>query len=137
MVSSELKRLLRYLVVGLLAWAVDLAVFLALIDILGVPASQLAARLTGAAVAFFGHKLLVFREPGMRAATLASQGARYAALWVLAYAVSTLALIGLIEHAAMAAVPAKVLVEAGIVVMNYVIMKTLIFQDRSARGIGE
>jgi len=125
----------RYLLTGGVAWLVDLAVFTLCFPGLGIVVAQFLARTTGALVAFFGHKLFVFGEMDVHTATLARQTLRYAALWVLSYAVSTLALIGLIEHGGVNAIAAKITVEAGILVMNYSVMKAHIFQSRVSRGI--
>lgn len=127
---SSIGQLARYLMTGGVAWLADLAVFTTTFTALGIVAAQFLARTTGAVVAFLGHKLFVFEEKDVQPATIARQGLRYAALWVWSYAVSTLALIGLIERAGLNAVAAKVIVEAGIVVMNYLVMKTLIFHPR-------
>ena len=130
-------QIFRYLLTGGVAWLADLAVFTLCFAGLGIVVAQFLARTTGAVVAFFGHKLFVFGEMDVQSATLARQTLRYAALWVLAYAVSTLALIGLIEHGGLNAIAAKVMVEAGVLVMNYSVMKALIFQTRESRGVDE
>lgn len=127
----------RYLLTGGAAWVVDGTVFVLTLSAFGVVLAQLFARIVGAAVAFFGHKLFVFREVGVQPSTLVSQSLRYVGLWFFSYTVSTLALVGLIDHVGMNAIAAKVMVESGIVGMNYLVMKSLIFRPLAAKGTGE
>ena len=134
---GRIARPLRYLLSGGIAWLVDAAVFFICLPIAGVALSQLAARTVGAAVAFVGHKLFVFRAFDYHPTALARQTLRYVVLWVVSYSVSTLALIGLIEHLHWNAVAAKVTVEAGILVMNYLVMKTVIFHRTETRETPE
>jgi putative flippase GtrA len=130
----EARRLFRYLLTGAVAWLADVVVFTASLEVLGIALAQLLARTTGAVLAFFGHKLFVFDEVDLQRSTLTRQGVRYAVLWVWSYSVSTLALIGLIDHGGMNPLVAKVLVEVGIVVMNYLVMKGLIFPSQAGGG---
>lgn len=120
-------RALRYLLVGGLAWLLDVAVFALCVGGIGVAPAQLCARVGGAVFAFFGHRVFVFRATDGRPATIASQAVRYATLWLLSFAVSTLALIGLIDHAGVHALTAKLGVEIGVVAMNYLVLGSLIF----------
>ena len=121
-------RAARYLLVGGLAWLTDLAVFALSMGTFGVVSAQLAARIVGGLVAFLGHRFLVFDEPGLQHTPLATQGLRYAALWVLSFAVSTAALVGLIDHAGLPPLITKVGVEVGIVAMNFLIMGAFVFR---------
>ena len=132
--GGESARMFRYLLSGAVAWVADLAVFTACLGSFGIIMAQLIARITGAVVAFFGHKLFVFGESDIKPATLARQIPSYAALWLLSYVVSTLALIGLVGHVGMQALLAKIMVEAVIIAMNYLVMKTLIFRSGMAGG---
>lgn len=117
----------KYLLVGGVAWVADVAVFALSINALGVVPAQCCARVAGAVLAFFGHKFFVFREYDLRRPTLTAQALRYTALWVLSFTLTTLALVALIAHADIAALPAKVLVEACIVVLNYLVLRGLVF----------
>jgi hypothetical protein len=56
------------------------------------------------------------------------QIARYGLLWILSFGLSTAALIWLIAQRQMEPVVAKVLVEAGIVVLNYLLMHHMVFR---------
>lgn len=132
LLNSDSARPLRYLVTGGAAWLVDLAVFTLLLPVAGIVLAQLAARIAGAVAAFVGHKLFVFQSLDRNPYTLATQTAGYAGLWILAYILSTLALVVLIEHLEWNMLAAKIVVEVGIVLMNYTVMKTLIF--RSPQG---
>ena len=135
--GAEPARVTRYLLMGGVAWLVDVAVFSLCLPSLGVVLAQVSARTAGAVVAFLGHKLVVFRALDSEPATVGLQLVGYSALWVFSLGVSTLALIGLIEHVGVNAIAAKVVVEAGIVVMNYLVMKGFIFRPSTAGGTGE
>jgi putative flippase GtrA len=117
----------KYLLVGGAAWVADVAVFALSVNALGVVPAQCSARIVGAVLAFFGHKLFVFGEHDLRRLTLAAQALRYTALWIVSFALSTLALVALIAHAGIPPLPSKVFVEAGIVVLNYLVMRGLVF----------
>ena len=125
--ANESARPLRYLVTGGVAWLVDLAVFTFFLPLMGIVSAQLVARITGAIVAFIGHKLFVFRALDRSPAALATQTLGYAALWALAYVLSAGALVILIGHLNWNTIAAKFVVEVGIVLMNYTVMKSLIF----------
>jgi putative flippase GtrA len=127
LLDSESARPFRYLVTGGVAWLVDLTVFTFLLPLTGIVSAQFVARIAGAIVAFLGHKLFVFRALDRSPAALATQTLGYAALWVLAYGLSAAALVILIGHLNWNTIAAKFVVEVGIVLMNYTVMKTLIF----------
>lgn len=133
MSSQESSRPFRYLVTGGVAWVVDVLVFTICLTGLGVVLAQLCARLTGAAVAFIGHKVFVFGERRASRSIVLRQAVGYAALWVFSYAISTFALILLIEQAGVPALLSKALVELGVVTINYFVMKLLIFKSTSKR----
>lgn len=137
LLESESLRPFRYLVTGGIAWLVDLAVFTFFLPIVGIAPAQLAARIVGAVVAFVGHKLFVFRSVEGNPSTLAGQSARYAALGILAYISSAVALIFLIEYLHWNVVAAKIIVEVGVVLMNYTVMKTMIFHRRQHKENNE
>lgn len=121
---------MRYLLIGGLAWLVDVLVFALSVSSVGVASAQLGARVCGAFVAFSGHKLFVFRQTDLQLAAVATQAVRYAALWLLSFTISALALIGLIDQAGVPALTAKVGVEIGIVALNYLVMRAFVFPSR-------
>jgi putative flippase GtrA len=121
-------RVFRYLIIGGVAWLVDITVFTLSLNAVGTISAQLYARTLGATVAFIGHKFLVFRESDIRPTTIVNQAFRYIALWLLSFTISTLALVGLIDCIGAHALTAKVGVEIGIVAMNFLLMRSLIFQ---------
>jgi len=136
-VGAEPARVTRYLLMGGVAWLVDIAVFSLCLPGLGVVLAQVSARTAGAVVAFVGHKLVVFRALDSEPATVGLQLVGYSALWVFSLGVSTLALIGLIEHVHFNPVAAKILVETGIVVLNYLVMRTVIFRTNPIQSVNE
>jgi putative flippase GtrA len=111
---------------------VDFALFVALVAPLGIVGAQLSARVSGALVAFLGHKFFVFQETRTHAVVVGGQALRYTALWFFSYGLSTLGLILLIEYWCLPEIPAKVLVEGFVVVLNYLIMRALIFSGGAA-----
>jgi putative flippase GtrA len=133
-INQDVLRIGRYLLIGVMAWVIDVAVFVACVADLGIVKAQLIARIIGALVSFAGHKLFVFSEMDTKPATVARQAAAYGALWILSYFLSTLGLIGLIDYGGIHSVPAKVMVEMGVVVMNYLVTQRLIFRSGSSKG---
>ena len=132
-VGDEPARAVRYLLIGGLAWLLDVIVFAVTVSSVGVASAQLGARVCGAFVAFSGHKLFVFRQADLQPAAIVAQAVRYAALWLLSFTISALALIGLIEQAGVAALTAKVVVEIGIVALNYLVMRAFVFPPTPTR----
>jgi putative flippase GtrA len=129
-INRDLLRIGRYLLIGGIAWVIDVAVFVACVADLGIVKAQLIARIIGALVSFAGHKLFVFAEMDTKPSTVARQAAAYGALWILSYLLSTLGLVGLIDYAGINSLPSKVIVEAGVVGINYLVMQRLIFRSR-------
>jgi putative flippase GtrA len=122
---------------GGVAWLVDLAVFTLCLGVGGIAVAQFAARTAGAIVAFIGHKVFVFRAHEYRPRVIARQSAYFAALWLFSYAASTLALIVLIDRMDWNVVVSKILVEVGVVLVNYAVMKSFIFRRVEAKGSSE
>lgn len=123
---------LRYLIVGGLLFAVDLAVFLFLHKLLGLgPAlAQLAARGSGAAVGFFAHRHYTFRQalpvsrfgPGV-------QGGGYLSLALVTFLLSPIVLVLTLEALGGRAVPAKLITEAVLVTLTYLALRFLFAKD--------
>ncbi|MEJ2400134.1 MAG: GtrA family protein [Xanthomonadales bacterium] len=132
--KSDASRPARYLLSGGVAWLVDLGVFTLCLPIGGIAVAQFAARTVGAVVAFVGHKVFVFRAHEFRPRLVMRQSLHFAALWLFSYVSSTLALIGLIDLMEWNVVVSKVVVEAGIILVNYTVMKSLIFRRSEAKG---
>lgn len=115
-----------YVVVGLIAWLVDLTVFYALWPIIGIAAGQLAARIAGAVTAFVLNRSKTFQAGG-DALGMASQAMKYAVLLALNWVV-TVGLIKILVHSAkLDALIAKILIDMIIVPGNYIILKHMIF----------
>ena len=134
---SSASRPFRYLLSGGVAWLVDLAVFTLCLGVGGIAVAQFAARTVGALVAFIGHKVFVFRAHEYRPRIIARQSVYFAALWLFSYVTSTLALIVLIDRLDWNVVVSKLLVEIGVVLVNYTVMKSFIFHRVETKGSGE
>jgi putative flippase GtrA len=115
-----------YVVVGLVAWLVDLVVFYALWPLVGIAAGQLAARIAGAVTAFLLNRSKTFQAGG-DAFGIASQATKYVLLLALNWVVT----VGLINFSVQAAnlnpLTSKILVDMIIVPSNYFVMKHMIF----------
>lgn len=135
--ESEKTRPLRYLLSGGVAWLVDLGVFTLCLASGGIAIAQFAARTAGAIVAFIGHKFFVFRAREYRPRILARQSLYFAMLWLFSYVSSTLALIGLIDVLRWNVVVSKIVVEVGVITVNYTVMKSYIFQRTGNKGSNE
>ena len=126
--TSGVGRIFRYLLTGGVAWLVDVAVFTLCLTSVGILWAQVLARASGAAIGFVGHKFVVFRELDARPANVIPQIAGYGLLWMLSFTVSTVALVWLISRWHVEPLLAKVVVETGIVVLNYLVMHHVIFR---------
>lgn len=117
----------RYFFVGLGAWVVDVIVFALVQAEIGVISAQAIARLSGAIVAFAGHKFYVFREHKTGLWHLSRQSLQYVLLWIFSYLVSTMGILWLMDSHDFPAVQAKIMVESMVIMLNFLIMKSYIF----------
>jgi putative flippase GtrA len=119
---------LRYLIVGGVLFAVDLAVFLLLFEVLGVaPAvAQLAARGSGALIGFFAHRHYTFRAalPSPRFG-LGIQGGGYLSVALATFFLSPVVLVLALDALGSRAIPAKIVTEAVLVTLTYLAMRFL------------
>lgn len=127
-------RLVRYLLVGGALFALDAAVFWALVRLGGwdVRAAQLVSRTTGAAAGFLGHRLFTFREPGKaHAHGLASQGTGYLAVTLLNIAVSPFVVQAAVWALPFSLLLAKVAAEVVMVTETFLLLR-LVFRQKEA-----
>lgn len=119
--------LARYVFAMGLAWLADVAVFAMAVVWLNIPVSQMLARTAGAITGFVLHRHITFRQ----ASTNNSAGAmlRFAMVWLFGYGVST-ALILLIVGSQLSPVGAKIVVEIGLVPINFVLLRLFVFTKR-------
>ncbi|MET0050115.1 MAG: GtrA family protein, partial [Candidatus Thiodiazotropha sp.] len=120
-------QLLRYLLVGGVAWLVDFTLFTLTYSALGIFIAQTLARVAGALVGFAGHKWVVFRNHSTQAGSTRNQALQYGLLWLFSY-VSSLALLYLLVHlAGLHPVIAKLITETVILGFNFATMRRYIF----------
>jgi putative flippase GtrA len=116
--------LLKFLAPSLTAFVVDTA-FLVLIAATGsVLLAVVGARGISSGVSFLVNRNLVFRHGREQKAT--RTGARYFAL-VLTLLAANLALMALLDQLAVAALPAKLLVEAALLAVSYSVQQRFLF----------
>ena len=135
--ESTSMRPLRYLLSGGVAWLFDFAVFTLCLPGGGIVLAQLAARITGAAVSFIGHKVFVFHARDYHPGTVARQTFYFVLLWLFSYVTSTLMLVGLIDKMQWNVLAAKVVVEIIVLSVNYRVMKSFIFHVAENKGTNE
>jgi glycosyltransferase involved in cell wall biosynthesis len=117
--------LLRFLASSLTAFVLDTAAFLVLIAVTGsVLVAVIGARGISSAVNFLINRHLVFRHGRERKAT--RTGVRYFAL-VIALLAANLALMAALDQIAVAALPAKLLVEAALLAVSYSVQQRFLF----------
>lgn len=117
--------LLKFLASSLLAFVIDTAAFLVLIAVTdSVLVAVVGARAVSSAVNFLVNRHLVFRHGRERQAARA--GVRYFAL-ALTLLTANLALMSALDHLAVAAVPAKLLVEALLIAISYSVQHRFLF----------
>jgi putative flippase GtrA len=117
----------RYLLVGGLAWVVDFLSFSLSVSVLGLAWAQTLARIMGAVVGFLGHKYLVFADRRRGGQRLLRQGWQYLILWLLSYGLSLAGLFWLVVGLRLHPIVAKLLVESVVVLINFAVMKRVIF----------
>jgi putative flippase GtrA len=125
--TDPLRPASRYILVGAAAWVADVALFWLVAPYTSLIGAQVAARLFGALLAFFGHKLWAFEDTGLQRGRLALQGLGYAGLWLVSSVVSTLLLLVFAEVVGLADICAKVAAEGLTVVLNFMVMRGVIF----------
>lgn len=117
----------RYLMVGVIAWIVDFLVFVVCLSLVGILWAQTAARISGAVVAFLGHKVFVYNSRGFGRKEVGKQAAAYLMLWVFSYLLSIGLILLFTQILGFAPIPAKLVTEIILVGVNYITMKQLIF----------
>lgn len=125
--GSLSRQFLRYLVVGATAWVIDFAVFIGFYPVIGIVAAQTAARVTGALVAFAGHKVFVFNDMKSSQGMIRRQAFQYLLLWLLSYAISVACILLLVDILALHPVASKLITEAIVICINFVTMRRFIF----------
>ncbi|MET0067255.1 MAG: GtrA family protein [Candidatus Thiodiazotropha sp.] len=125
--QSVSHQLMRYLLVGGIAWLVDFSLFTLAYTSLGIVLAQTLARIAGALVGFAGHKLVVFRDRSAQAASVRNQALQYALLWLFSYLASLVLLYLFIDSAGLHPVIAKLLTETVILGFNFATMRRYIF----------
>ena len=117
--------LLKFLASSLAAFIIDTAAFLVLNAVTdSVLLAVVGARGISSAANFLVNRHLVFRHGRERQAT--RTGARYFAL-VLTLLAANLALMSALDQLAVAAVPAKLLVEAALLAVSYCVQQRFLF----------
>jgi len=130
--------LLKYIIVGVIAWLVDVVVYQLLWPVLGIAGGQAAARLAGAVTAFTLNRRHTFSiAPG--SAGIGLQGFKYGLLLALNWGLT----VGLIFcfHRGLGVAPlwAKIIADVFVVPCNYWVMKVWVFPrtDRITQAIKE
>lgn len=122
----------RYLITGGSLFLIDLAVFLFLAKVAGLPIAlaQLLSRATGAAVGFFGHRYFTFRASLDAAPRDArKQGVAYIAVTVANFFISPLVLLAILSLVGQELVLGKFLAEIVLVLMTYAAM-SIVFRKK-------
>ncbi len=129
---GETARILSFLVIGGLQFALDAGLFVALTWLGAVPAwANIASRLAAACAGFFLNGRLTFGHARLDRA----QFARYIASWVALTAASTVAVAVVAGLAGLRwAWLAKFLVELVLAAVSFVLMRAWVFRPRGARG---
>ncbi len=121
-VSGEV---IRYLVIGVLTTVVSIAVYALLTECLSVHylAANLVSWVAAVVFAYFTNRSFVFRAEGG-----GRQSLLFAASRLLTLGLEYGGLLLLVERLAVHEVPAKVIVQAMVIVANYVLSKWAVFR---------
>ena len=121
------QQLIKYLLIGGIAWIVDFLTFVLSFSELGIVWAQAAARINGALVGFIGHKLFVFEDRRTTQRLLLMQAIKYLILWCVSYGLSTGGILWLMDVMSIHPVVAKFIVETIVIAVNFLAMKRFIF----------
>ena len=122
-----IRQLVRYAVVGGVSLGVDVGLFLLSRSVgLDLVSCNVLARLAGAVTAYTGNFLWTFSAQS-HARFLGATSVRYAVLWVVSTALSTLALGGLI-HLGLPEAVGKLCVELSMPLLNFAISRLWVFR---------
>lgn len=119
-------RFALYLLVGAVAWLVDLAVYHFIWPLAGIAAAQLAARITGAITAFLLNRSKTFQIKNEMAGFV-PQAIKYGVLLALNWVVSVGLIYAVYRGLGIHPVTAKIFVDIIIVPSNYFVLKHWIF----------
>lgn len=116
-----------FILVGLMQVVIDLLVFVLLTALgLEIGVANVVARLSGAALGYALNGMLTFSGDAGRVISVGS-GIRFLAAWVSMTAVGTLSLIGLNTLQIAAPWLMKLLVEANLAVVSFIVMRTWVY----------
>ena len=119
-------RFALYIIVGVISWLVDVAIYHLSWALIGIAAGQFLARIAGAATAFLLNRRVTFRA-NKDASGVRPQVIKYAALLVLNWAITVGLIYYLSYGLSMHPLIAKILLDIVIVPGNYVVMKYWVF----------
>lgn len=124
---TDFGTMTRYVVVMGLGSLTDLAMFVAVVRWLPIPAAQLMARLAGAVVGFLLHRHFTFQR-ARRRPTLSAM-TRYGAVWLFGYFLSTWLILTLAASGRDVEF-AKVMVEIALVPVIFLLLRFFVFTHR-------
>jgi len=115
-----------YLLVGAVAWLVDLAVYHFIWPLAGIAVAQLAARITGAITAFLLNRSKTFQVKNDMAGFV-PQAIKYSVLLALNWMVSVGLIYAACRGLGIHPVTAKIFVDIIVVPSNYFVLKHWVF----------
>jgi putative flippase GtrA len=116
----------KYVIVGLIAWLVDVAIFQLLWPVIGIAGSQALARIAGAVTAFSLNRKHTFGVAAGSGGT-GVQGLKYGVLLILNWAVTVVLIFILYRGLGIGPLWSKVITDVIVVPCNYWVMKFWIF----------
>ena len=125
-------RFALYLVVGVVAWLGDLALYHALWPLIGIAAGQLLVRITGAVTALLLNRWKTFKA-GKGLAGIGAQALNYAVLLVLNWTITVGFIYFLSYGLDMHPLTAKIVVEILMAPGNCLFMKYRVFRSGTCR----
>ena len=126
--SKNLQRLLRYLIVGILTWVIDLGLFILLKKILAVILANTIAITAQIIFGFFAHKYWTFRSHQ----EIGSQLIKFVSLSLVNIALSDLLMYGLIYQLNLEDITSKVITILLISIESFLITNFFIFTSQNA-----
>ncbi len=124
---------LRYLIIALLSFAIDISIF-ALLHItgLGILSSLIIARVISGLFNFYNNKVVVYKALGNQSLRREALGFTLLAIAVIMVSYGFISILH--EHFGIGVITSKVLVDATLFICNFIIQKCFIFYRPSDHG---
>lgn len=128
--GKEVYKAIRYVVVGIFSWVIDIAIFAWLQPLYGPVGAHTCSRIIGALFGFFGQKFFACQETTKDSHVIFGQSMGYFLLLCMSYLLSLGLLYFFHAVAGFSAIRSKIVAEVIVLPFNYFVTSKLIFKKR-------